>query len=223
MRAILTVFAKEFRENLRERRTLFSALLLGPVLVPLLFYFLLGLQIRHNTGSQDQPVALAVAHAERAPQLMQALTAAGITVQPVALRRARSARGRAHAPAAARARGRARSSRATWGPEARRRWCSTPTPRTSPRPPDTERVRAAARAVRGAHRAAAPRGARQRSAAPRHDRRAGRRRVDAGDALGGGPGHAQLHDPAHHADGRHLSGDRRHRRGARARLARAAA
>ncbi|HEX4387765.1 MAG TPA: ABC transporter permease [Steroidobacteraceae bacterium] len=84
MRAILTVFAKEFRENLRERRTLFSALLLGPVLVPLLFYLLLGLQIRHNTGSQDKPVALAVAHAERAPHLMQALAAAGITVQPVA-------------------------------------------------------------------------------------------------------------------------------------------
>jgi len=32
MHAILTVFAKEFRENLRERRTLFSALILGPLL-----------------------------------------------------------------------------------------------------------------------------------------------------------------------------------------------
>ncbi len=32
MRAVLTVFAKEFRENLRERRTLISALLFGPLL-----------------------------------------------------------------------------------------------------------------------------------------------------------------------------------------------
>jgi len=32
--AILTVFAKEFRENLRERRTLLSALILGPLLGP---------------------------------------------------------------------------------------------------------------------------------------------------------------------------------------------
>ena len=32
MRAILTVFAKEFRENLRDRRTLFTALVLGPLL-----------------------------------------------------------------------------------------------------------------------------------------------------------------------------------------------
>ena len=37
VRAILTVFAKEFRENLRERRTLFTALILGPLLGPLLF------------------------------------------------------------------------------------------------------------------------------------------------------------------------------------------
>ena len=37
MRAILTVFAKEFRENLRERRTLLSALVFGPLLGPLLF------------------------------------------------------------------------------------------------------------------------------------------------------------------------------------------
>ena len=32
MGAILTVFLKEFRENLRERRTLLSALILGPLL-----------------------------------------------------------------------------------------------------------------------------------------------------------------------------------------------
>ena len=32
--AILTVFVKEFRENLRERRTLFTALILGPLLGP---------------------------------------------------------------------------------------------------------------------------------------------------------------------------------------------
>jgi len=30
MGAILTVFLKEFRENLRERRTLLSAMILGP-------------------------------------------------------------------------------------------------------------------------------------------------------------------------------------------------
>ncbi len=37
MRALLTVFAKEFLENLRDRRTLVSALLFGPLFGPLLF------------------------------------------------------------------------------------------------------------------------------------------------------------------------------------------
>ena len=37
MRALITVFAKEFMENLRDRRTLVSALLFGPLFGPLLF------------------------------------------------------------------------------------------------------------------------------------------------------------------------------------------
>ena len=36
MRAVFIVFLKEFRENLRERRTLFSALILGPLLAQVL-------------------------------------------------------------------------------------------------------------------------------------------------------------------------------------------
>ncbi len=37
MRAIFTVFSKEFRESLRDRRTLFSALGFGAIFSPLLF------------------------------------------------------------------------------------------------------------------------------------------------------------------------------------------
>ena len=37
MRALSTVFCKEFLENLRDRRTLFSALLFGPLFGPILF------------------------------------------------------------------------------------------------------------------------------------------------------------------------------------------
>ena len=36
MRALLTVFVKEFRENLRDRRTVMTALLFGPVFGPVL-------------------------------------------------------------------------------------------------------------------------------------------------------------------------------------------
>jgi sodium transport system permease protein len=83
--AILTVFAKEFRENLRERRTLFSALILGPLLGPLLFAAALSLSLQRGAEEGDRPVSLAVAHAERAPNLLAFLRQYGVTVSPVQL------------------------------------------------------------------------------------------------------------------------------------------
>jgi len=83
IRAILTVFVKEFRENLRDRRTLFSALLLGPLLGPVLFYVALSLNVEQTTAKSDQPIALAVAHGERAPNLLTFLHQYGVDVQPV--------------------------------------------------------------------------------------------------------------------------------------------
>jgi len=83
MRAILIVFAKEFRENLRERRTLFTALLLGPLLGPALFAGLLTLQIHRSAEASDRPLTLAVAHGERAPNLLAYLKEAGVTVSAV--------------------------------------------------------------------------------------------------------------------------------------------
>lgn len=83
MRAILTVFRKEFRENLRDRRTLFSALILGPLLGPLLFATALSLNIEQGTAKSNRPVPLAVSHADRAPNLLAFLHEYGVTVQPV--------------------------------------------------------------------------------------------------------------------------------------------
>ena len=83
MHAVLTVFAKEFRENLRERRTLFSALILGPLLGPLLFAGGLSLRLEHGIEEGDRPLRLAVAHAERAPNLIAFLRQYGVVVAPV--------------------------------------------------------------------------------------------------------------------------------------------
>ena len=83
MKAILTVFAKEFRENLRERRTLITALILGPLLGPALFAALLALQIERSAHAAERPLPLAVAHAERAPNLIGFLRSAGVTVSEV--------------------------------------------------------------------------------------------------------------------------------------------
>ena len=85
VRAILTVFRKEFSENLRERRTLFSALVLGPLLGPVLFAVALSLSLQQNTAKSDRPIALAVTHAERAPNLLAFLHQYGVNITPVSL------------------------------------------------------------------------------------------------------------------------------------------
>jgi len=83
VRAIFTVFGKEFRENLRDRRTLFSALVFGPLFSPLLFAVALALMIQRGDTQNDKPLQLAVSHTERAPNLISKLVEYGITVQPV--------------------------------------------------------------------------------------------------------------------------------------------
>jgi len=83
MHAVLTVFAKEFRENLRERRTLFSALVLGPLLGPAMFASALSLSLGRHAEEGDRPLSLAVAHGERAPNLLAYLRQHGLTITPV--------------------------------------------------------------------------------------------------------------------------------------------
>jgi sodium transport system permease protein len=83
MGAILTVFLKEFRENLRERRTLLSALILGPLLGPVVFALAISLNIAQGTVKNERPVSLAVSHADRAPNLLAFLHEYGVDVKPV--------------------------------------------------------------------------------------------------------------------------------------------
>lgn len=83
MRAILTVFLKEFRENLRDKRTLLSALILGPLLGPMLFAAALSMSIERGAARNDRPVTLAVSHADRAPNLLAFLRQYGVEIQAV--------------------------------------------------------------------------------------------------------------------------------------------
>ncbi len=83
MDALLSVFAKEFHENLRERRTLLSALVIGPLLGPALFAGALSLRIERGATASDGPLKVAVAHGERAPHLIAFLREYGVTVGPV--------------------------------------------------------------------------------------------------------------------------------------------
>jgi sodium transport system permease protein len=83
VRAIFTVFMKEVRESLRDRRTLWSALGFGAIFSPLLFAGILSLTIHRNDPANDGPVTLAVSHAERAPNLVGHLVEYGVTVERI--------------------------------------------------------------------------------------------------------------------------------------------
>jgi sodium transport system permease protein len=84
MRAIWRVFLKEFRENLRDRRTLISALVFGPLFGPLLVGCALSLSFRAAGTQGEQPLHLTVSHAERAPDLVGFLRQFNVRIRTVA-------------------------------------------------------------------------------------------------------------------------------------------
>ena len=56
MKAALTVFLKECRESLRDRRVLINSLVLGPLLGPLLFLLLVRLVVGRELEKAEQPL-----------------------------------------------------------------------------------------------------------------------------------------------------------------------
>jgi len=77
---LLAVFRKEVLETLRDRRTLLSSLVMGPVLGPLLFIGVLSLSLKQSVTAIDDAVPLTVIGAEHAPNLVQQLRERGITI-----------------------------------------------------------------------------------------------------------------------------------------------
>ncbi len=84
-RVIATVWRKEVRENLRDRRTLVSALLFGPRFGPLILAAALQFLVQRTADEADQRLVLAVRHAERAPNLMAYLEGRNVEVTRVTL------------------------------------------------------------------------------------------------------------------------------------------
>jgi sodium transport system permease protein len=78
MRSLLIVFGKEFLENLRDRRTLLSALLFGPLFGPLLFGFMVSRMLNQSVVESDEPLRLTISGADNAPRLTRYLEAHGI-------------------------------------------------------------------------------------------------------------------------------------------------
>jgi sodium transport system permease protein len=80
MATLLTVFTKEVIDNFRDRRTLASALLMGPLLGPMLFAFIINLSIERSLSDIDKTMELPVIGAEHAPNMMRFLRSRNIEV-----------------------------------------------------------------------------------------------------------------------------------------------
>jgi sodium transport system permease protein len=81
MSAALTIFVKECRESLRDKRVLLNALLIGPLLGPLLFVVILRVTIGRELNQAENPLPVIVIGAQRAPNLINALRQQGLVVK----------------------------------------------------------------------------------------------------------------------------------------------
>lgn len=82
MNAALVVFCKEVLENLRDRRTVMNALLLGPLLGPLLFVGLTSMLITRELDRGEKPIEVSIVGVENAPNLVQFLRQNGVKPKP---------------------------------------------------------------------------------------------------------------------------------------------
>lgn len=78
MGTIITVFLKEVLDNFRDRRTLSTSLLMGPIFGPVLFSFVINLSIERSLEDAQQTLELPVIGAEYAPNLVDYLRSKNI-------------------------------------------------------------------------------------------------------------------------------------------------
>jgi sodium transport system permease protein len=81
MHDAITVFWKEVRENLRDRRTVINALVRGPLLLPVLFLVMFNLQVSAQLKNAEKPLPVPVVGAANAPHLVAALTEMGMVAE----------------------------------------------------------------------------------------------------------------------------------------------
>ncbi len=84
MKALATVWKKELLELVRDRRTLALTLLFAPLLGPLLFIGMATLGESKSKEQLEKPMSIAIAGAERAPNLVAWLASQGIARKDVA-------------------------------------------------------------------------------------------------------------------------------------------
>jgi sodium transport system permease protein len=77
MRTLLIVFRKEFLDNLRDRRTLISAILFGPLFGPLLFGLMISRMLEQSVVEADEPLKITISGSAYAPGLARFLESQG--------------------------------------------------------------------------------------------------------------------------------------------------
>ena len=82
MSAARIVFAKECVESLRDRRVLLNALVLGPLLTPVLFLLLMHLIVGRELEKAEKPLPVAVIGQKTAPHFVEALQQQGMQALP---------------------------------------------------------------------------------------------------------------------------------------------
>jgi sodium transport system permease protein len=82
MNGLATVYKKEVRENLRDRRSLFNSVLLGPILFPILFIGLAYFAGSKQQERVEQILEIPVVGAEHAPNLVKFLQQQGVIILP---------------------------------------------------------------------------------------------------------------------------------------------
>jgi len=81
MRGLFTVFRKEVRENMRDRKAVFNSVLLGPILFPILFIGLAYFAVSKQMERAEQTLEVPVVGAEHARNLVNYLVQQGMVVQ----------------------------------------------------------------------------------------------------------------------------------------------
>src|SRR5579872_6283536 len=82
LRKYLAVFYKEAVDNLRDRRTLLTVLVFGPLFGPLFYTLMMSTIINKQIADLDQPLKLPVAGAQYAPQLLDFLKQHDTVIEP---------------------------------------------------------------------------------------------------------------------------------------------
>ncbi|MGI9237562.1 MAG: ABC transporter permease [Woeseiaceae bacterium] len=80
MRTIFIVFVKEIIDNFRDRRTLASALIMGPIFGPLLFAFVINLSIERSLEDVERTLELPIIGEANAPNLVRYLKSRNIDI-----------------------------------------------------------------------------------------------------------------------------------------------